>query len=374
VTNTTKGFFASQTEESKVKAEIVTKFFDAWCNVILGYQKKKRQKLAIGYVDLFAGPGRYDDGSQSTPLLVLEKALERDERAKALVSVFNEPNTEYHRRLEGNIKSLPGGERLEHEAIFMSRTVDTDYSPFLKQVSGIPTLFFVDPWGYKGVSIDLLRSAVRSGWGRDLILFFNYRRICAGVSNQVFAERMKGIFGSRYEAIRTQVETLHGDERENAITAAVAEELAENAAEHVLKFRIERKSASHYLFFLSKNARGRQIMADIMAGVSSDQEEDVASFEFTNRPKQASLFPSTVDPIEELATAILRHCAGKTLTTAQIFDYCTFPGKNYRLKNYKQAQLRLEQQNAIITSPAAEQRKGGTFGDNVLVTFPGGGG
>lgn len=323
---------------------------------------------------MFAGPGRYDDGSQSTPLLVLEKALERDERARALVSVFNEPNTEYHRRLEANIKSLPGIERLAHEPIFMSETVDTDYSPFLKQVSGIPTLFFVDPWGYKGVSIDLLRSAVRSGWGRDLILFFNYRRICAGVSNQVFAERMKGIFGSRYDAIRTQVETLHGEARENAITAAVAEELAENAAEHVLKFRIERKSASHYLFFLSKNARGRQIMADIMASVSSDSDEDVSSFEFTNRPKQGSLFSSTADPIDELANAILRHCTGKTLTTAQIFDHCTFPGKNYRLKNYKQALLRLEEQKAIITSPAAEQRKAGTFGDNVLVTFPGGGG
>jgi len=369
-----KDFFAAQTEESKVKADIVTKFFDAWSNVILGFQKKKHQKLAIGYVDLFAGPGRYDDGSPSTPLLVLQKALERDERTKALVSLFNEPNTEYHRRLEANIKSLPAVERLAHAPIFMSEKVDTDYSPFLKEVSGIPTLFFVDPWGYKGVSIDLLRSAVQSGWGRDLILFFNYRRICAGVSNQVFAERMKGIFGSRYEAIRTQVETLHGDERENAITAAVAEELAENAAEHVLKFRIERKAASHYLFFLSKSARGRQIMADIMAGVSSDTDEDVASFEFTNRPKQASLFASAVDPIDELAKAILRHCAGQTLTTAQIFDRCTFPGKNYRLKNYKQALLRLEQQQAIKTSPSADQRKAGTFGDNVVVTFPGGGG
>jgi three-Cys-motif partner protein len=370
-----KDFFAKQTEESKVKAEIVTKFFDAWSNVILGFQRKKRQALAIGYVDLFAGPGRYDDGSLSTPLLVLDKAIERDERAKSLVSVFNEPNTEYHRRLESNIKALPGINRLAHVPIFMSETVDTDYSPFLKVVSGIPTLFFVDPWGYKGVSIDLLRSAVRSGWGRDLILFFNYKRICAGVSNEVFAERMRGIFGSRYDAIRTQVETLHGEKREDAITSAVAEELAENAAEHILKFRIERKGAtSHYLFFLSKNARGRQIMADIMAGVSSDTEADVSSFEFTNRPKQASLFSAPTDPIGDLAKAILHHCAGQTLTTAQIFDRCTFPGKNYRMKNYKQALLRLEEQNSIVTSPSAEQRKRGTFGDNVVVKFPGGGG
>jgi hypothetical protein len=185
---------------------------------------------------------------------------------------------------------------------------------------------------------------------------------------------MKGIFGSRYDAIRTEVETLHGDARENAITEAVAEELAENAAEHVLKFRIERKSASHYLFFLSKSARGRQIMADIMGNLSSDTEEDVSSFEFTTQPKQTSLFAPAVDPIDELANAILRHCAGQTLTTAQIFDRCTFPGKNYRLKNYKQALLRLEEQKAVRTSPSADQRKADTFGDNVVVTFPGGGG
>jgi len=29
----------------------------------------------LAYIDLFAGPGRYEDGSASTPLMVLEKAV-----------------------------------------------------------------------------------------------------------------------------------------------------------------------------------------------------------------------------------------------------------------------------------------------------------
>lgn len=59
---------------------------------------------------------------------------------------------------------------------------------------------------------------------------YSFAWICAGISNDLFAQRMKAIFGSRFDALRKQVEDLHGEVREDAITSAMAEELAENAA------------------------------------------------------------------------------------------------------------------------------------------------
>jgi three-Cys-motif partner protein len=94
----------------------------------------------------------------------------------SLTSIFNEADAGYREHLQKNIASLPGIETLAKKPIFLGETVDSDYGPFLKQVKGIPTLFFVDPWGYIGVSVELLRLEVQHAWGSDLIFFFNYKR------------------------------------------------------------------------------------------------------------------------------------------------------------------------------------------------------
>src|SRR5208283_3028831 len=62
-------FFEESGEQSLIKATIVAKYFWAWAKVIIATQKKYGRDR-IGYVDLFCGPGRYKDGSFSTPILV----------------------------------------------------------------------------------------------------------------------------------------------------------------------------------------------------------------------------------------------------------------------------------------------------------------
>ena len=58
----THQFFNEQTEQSAVKATIVSKYFWSWAMIIMPRADK------IAYIDLFAGAGRYKDGSKSTPL------------------------------------------------------------------------------------------------------------------------------------------------------------------------------------------------------------------------------------------------------------------------------------------------------------------
>ena len=83
-------FFNEQTEQSLVKATIVSKYFDVWANVIIATQKRypDRSSNKIAYIDLFAGPGRYFDGSQSTPLKILENAIQNPDIRERLVTHF----------------------------------------------------------------------------------------------------------------------------------------------------------------------------------------------------------------------------------------------------------------------------------------------
>ncbi len=62
-------FFDESREQSEVKARIVQKYFWAWAKVIIPTAKRYGNRIL--YIDLFAGPGRYKDGTLSTPLLVL---------------------------------------------------------------------------------------------------------------------------------------------------------------------------------------------------------------------------------------------------------------------------------------------------------------
>ena len=108
-----KQFFDETTEQSAIKAKIVSKYFWAWAHVIIPTVKKSRRNR-IAYIDLFAGPGRYKDGTKSTPLLVLEKAIQDPDLSKMLVTIFNDKNEDHSYSLQQAIDALPGIEKLQY--------------------------------------------------------------------------------------------------------------------------------------------------------------------------------------------------------------------------------------------------------------------
>jgi len=125
-----KQFFDESKEQSEVKAAIVAKYFWAWANVIKPTAKKKGSNIA--YIDLFAGPGRYKDGTKSTPLLVLEKAIEDADLRSMLVPIFNDANGEASRTLEVEIAKIPEIESLRHKPTVCNNEVGERSSGCLK--------------------------------------------------------------------------------------------------------------------------------------------------------------------------------------------------------------------------------------------------
>jgi hypothetical protein len=60
-------FFEVQLLSSKIKSAIVAGYFFKWANVMKGMAERGEGKL--GYLDFFSGPGKYEDGSDSTLIL-----------------------------------------------------------------------------------------------------------------------------------------------------------------------------------------------------------------------------------------------------------------------------------------------------------------
>lgn len=167
-------FFDESTDQSQVKTAIVSKYFWAWAHVISPSAKNRGTRIA--YIDLFAGPGRYKDGTKSTPLLILEQAIANPDWRQLLVTIFNDLDSTNTRSLERAIKDLPGIEKLKYPPEVQNEEVGEKIVAMFERMALVPTLFFVDPWGYKGLSLRLINSVLKN-WGCDCIFFFNYNRI-----------------------------------------------------------------------------------------------------------------------------------------------------------------------------------------------------
>src|SRR5262245_40797492 len=106
-------FFDERTDQSEVKARIVQKYFQTWAKVIIPTAKMADRKIA--YIDLYAGPGRYKDGTASTPLMVLEGAIADADMSEMLVALFNDADKNHAETLRAEIASLPGVKKLKYE-------------------------------------------------------------------------------------------------------------------------------------------------------------------------------------------------------------------------------------------------------------------
>lgn len=384
----TTNFFDEQKEQSKVKTLIVTKYFEAWARVIMGVQDANNRGRnggnEIQYLDLFAGPGYYTDGTKSTPIIILEKAIQNNRLRERLVTTFNDEDNANFTALSQAIYSLPDIKQLKHPPQVSNFTVDSDIVTLLQSVKIIPTFFFIDPWGYKGLSLELINSILKD-WGSDCVFFFNYNRINMGISNPMVEHLMNDIFGEvRANDLRVKCENCTPQEREqvvveeicNALRATIRSSTSSAMEPYVLPFRFRdeyNKKTSHHLIFVSKNVVGYKIMKDVMARESSNHDQGVASFEYNAATADQPFLFGLIQPISELGSKLTKQFAGRTMTMKEIFN-AHHVDTPYIEKNYKDALTELEASGTIITEPPAHTRRKVrsvvTFADTVKVTFP----
>jgi three-Cys-motif partner protein len=371
-----KQFFDETTEQSAIKAKIISHYFWAWAKVIIPTAKKSRRNR-IAYIDLFAGPGRYKDGTKSTPLLVLDKAIQDPDMCEMLVTVFNDKNEDHSYSLQQAIDALPGIEKLKYRPTVRNYEVGKEIVAIFSQMRLVPTLFFVDPWGYKGLTLQLINSVLKD-WGCDAIIFFNYNRINMGLSNLEVQEHMSALFTEkRVASLRARLETLKPSERELAIVEDLTNALMELGAKYALPFCFKNEygtRTSHHLIFVTKNFRGYEIMKDIMARQSSAADQGVPSFTYNPADSRFPLLFELTQPLDDLENMLLNDFAGLSLSLQVLYEEHSV-GKPYILKNYRDALRKLEHAGKITTEPPAgrrPKRKGEvTLNEKVILTFPG---
>jgi len=269
---------------------------------------------------------------------------------------------------------LPGIETLKHPPRVMNQEIGTEIVRQFEEKRFVPTLFFVDPWGYKGLSLQLVNAVVKD-WACECVFFFNYNRINAGLGNDSVREHMNALFGDQADELRQKLEGLDPPARELTIVERLSAALNPDRKRLVLPFRFRRdnKRTSHHLIFVTKNFRGYDIMKKIMAKESSKVEQGVASFEYNPADERYPTLFELNRPLEELEAMLVSAYAGKTINFVELYEKHSI-GRPDVDSNYKAVLKEMEKEGKLSASkPGSTKRRPGTFASDVLITFAKGG-
>lgn len=271
--STTDHFYDKQKEKSRVKTLIVTEFCKAYFPIISAVFTSKD----IWYIDLFCGPGRYEDGTPSTPIKLLDviNGFNNDAVRNRLRIVFNDENTEYIEKLKVNISSHPVLAKLKYKPIITNqRASDVDLSAYMRGMA--PAFSFIDPWGYKDVSASKIWDLVKNA-GSDCVLFFNADRILKDLSKTANEQDFRQIFGDYFsEAKETQISpTLSQRKKAERFLSLFSKNLYQKVRFEykgkvhlfILPFYVEaddKEKTSHYIVFISKSHKAIREMRRVM--------------------------------------------------------------------------------------------------------------
>lgn len=325
-------FFESQTISSKVKAGIISEYFPSYCKIIV----KKYQPQEVRYIDLFAGPGIYKDGSPSTPILIGHHCKNDEFLRQNVRMIFND--NQYYEALEKNFtKEFPEGTFCkkphfgkstvgQHQAISDFLTKNTHEG----KNNAKPSLLFIDPFGYKGIETKVLAEFLKN-WGNEIFLFVNTKRIHPALENDKFEGLMNDLFPTTFQKIKQDRRfKATVPERLNLIIDSLGNEYKELLKEHIyytaFKFQEEDSDAtSHYILHLTKGARGYDLIKTTyndFANVGTVFDGvNTYTFDAKKYGKEINeLFDLKSINIEKLAEDLVCRYQGKRITSYNLFE------------------------------------------------------
>ena len=330
-----KDFFKKQTDSSRVKAAIISEYFPQFCKII----SRRHTPRQFGYIDMFAGPGIYDDGSLSTPLLVAKKCYEDSFLRERVWMVFND--LDFGDKLRENFEKFYQSGTFPNEPFFANRVFGEwpriDNFLMRNTMEGFynerPSLLFIDPWGYKHINTRVLAQFLTQ-WGNEVFIFINTKRLNAAFENELFQEDLKVVFPLTYNEVKAE-KKMQGsvEERHKFMINHLADEFRRVLRGVVFytafQFREEDQATpSHYLLHITKGAKGFELVKQVYSKYANVERnlggmDSVETYTFDPRSIQGT---SWLDEdfkqqnIQKLKNELRKKYASQMLQTEQLFN------------------------------------------------------
>ena len=349
-------------EHTRVKHKILSKYLDGWIK-ILG----KSHNLNI--FDCFAGRGRFSDGEEGSPLIIIKAIAEIREkmgRPKEASCIFIEKSDSNFQNLKVEIdKEIRNSSQRydgwlnvecfnEEFANVASRILD-EYSDRLA-----PSFFFIDPFGF-GVPFEVIKNILSIRRAEVFITFMvrDVNRFFESSTHRISIEELCGM--DNVQAIlQNQYLNLP---REQALLRLYRDQLHESAdVKYTLPFRVnadDKLQTIYYLVHGTNSPKGCELMKEIMYKTGTE-----GSFGYLG-PAEGQMNLTQYDGLSKLKEFLLVRFRGRTIFYQNV-RYETLMETEFIKKHYRKALLELEEEGQI--SIRGKGPRGGLL-DSSRITF-----
>lgn len=329
-------FFKNQTASSRIKASIVSEYFPQYCQII----RHAHEPQMFRYIDLFAGPGIYEDGNVSTPIMLARNVAQISSLKEKVQFVFND--LFLCDELKSNFESeFPKG-TFPKGIFFRNKEVGVDENIYRyleastmkpglrgKVWNESPSLLFFDPFGYSGMRTDVLAKFLRN-WGNEIFLFINTKRINPALENEKFEDLLRLWFPSRFDALKKEVRTKRTvPERLDFILNNLGDEFRSLMGDrniYCCAFRFQEEDShttSHYILHVTKGLKGYELVKGVYNKYANEDLALTGSNTYTFDPKKCEGYIpmfETNDAVETLRDTLCKEFKGKTMNALALFE------------------------------------------------------
>ena len=267
-------------EHTAAKHEVYRKYLEPWINKLTYLNEVRNRHNKIRIVDCFAGRGSYVrtegcDGVElrhidtptdlpGSPQIILDKATYRSDEFEVAECVFIEYNKNNFEILEETINGTQGiADNVDVRCVngafqeeILDIVEDTDGSD-------CPTLFFIDPFGFKSLDYDVI-TEIGSTPQFELIITFMQRDMNRFLEVDFHEEAMENVFGT--PDFRDGVDSFDPENWES-IVEYYTNRLEANGPDYTFEYLItepDTRQTVYYLVFGSNHPNGLKVMREVM--------------------------------------------------------------------------------------------------------------
>jgi three-Cys-motif partner protein len=348
------------------KHEILRRYLQAWAPIL-----SQGNFPHIAFVDGFAGPGRYSNGEEGSPIIAVKAVIEQARPIKARVDFhFIELDERRSSHLSGeiaalklprNISTTVHGGRSFQDAF---PVIWDSYSSASERRPRPPTFVFVDPFGFK-IPFSYVAKIMRAQ-SCEVLVTFMFEEINRFLGQEQQPNNFDDLFGCsdwregiKIKIPRERVKFLH-DLYQRQLSQAAGAKFVRSFA-----MRNERDTTDYFLFFATDNERGLRKMKEAMWRVD---ESGTYTFSDATDPNQSVLFAS--EPDRQFLTNLIVDKFSGLQTTPNAIEHFVVHDTAFRETHYKKVLQALEEAGLIVPLNPTANRRRGTYADmNMTLSF-----
>lgn len=349
-------------DQTRAKHAIVRSYLGAWFPIMSRSPGTDR----LLFIDGFAGPGTYADGSPGSPVIALDVLLNHPNVNPncRYFFVFNESDPDRHESLVRELKARAVTRPLPANVEVV--TEQGDFVDLVKELTDdakgrrlIPLFAFIDPFGYKAMPLDSLR-ALLSSPGSEVLTYLDVRSPLRFAGKGLVDDHFEALFGSD-QFLGAPLPGSPG--RVQFFTDVYRDALVNQVGfRYTWSFlmRNAKKQPLYALVYATRNLKGLEVMKDAMWKVAPD-----GSYSFVAGRAGQQVLLGDDTSVEILEAQLLERFSGSTVPIEQVQEF-VLVDTDFRLGILKRRTLSPMQGRGLIST---NHPRKGSFPDGTLVTF-----